>query len=417
MINLKPELRVDGQVVATGGAITMGSAENVKMAFHDPTRGTDVVSNVIEAGEYWGVAVDVASISRAQVEGIRARLADTKAQLEAQQFDGLTKDDILGDLLYTTAMTYHAEMDMFDRIQANAMGLRTVRLPSQAIFKTSLAVEDTWGVPTSAGVSSLTMDVDRLLSLDKAFDGNGDAKVSFMMASGMNSSALEHSVPEQLFNTPDNPVEAVSAVKAIQIAAEQGIPVYTVTRENVEAIMPVLSLDAAVIDEIRNAVNAGNEVTVPQTNINFHGVAIAGYIAINPETGEGAYMISGGESGAKIIRGLKMIMNLLLGNGSIFDSYSEAFGLIAEGTSDVIGLAWGYLEECYADAFNEVFFGGIGFIGDAATAGLLLSERALLLPIMFAISAHLAFVLAATMLIYSVYALTEIGMECKYGTE
>jgi hypothetical protein len=304
MINLKPELRVDGAVVATGGAITMGSAENVKMAFHDPTRGDDVVANVIEAGEYWGIAVDVASISKTQVEGIRARLENTKTQLEARNFAGITKDDILGDLLYTTAMIYHAEMDMFDRIQAQSGGLRTVRLPSQAIFKTSLAVEESFGVPTSVGVSSLTMDVDRLLSLDKAFDGDRDVKLNFMISSGLDSSALEHRVIEQMFSTPESPVTAVSAVKALHLAFVQGIPTYTVTRENVNAIVPMLSFDEAVIGEIRNAVHAGNVVTVPQTSVDFHGVAVAGYIALNPDTGEGAYMISGGDNGGKTLPGV-----------------------------------------------------------------------------------------------------------------
>ena len=149
---------------------------------------------------------------------------------------------------------------------------------------------------------------------------------------GMNSgtplrSALEHSVPEQLFSTPDNPVYGVSAVKAIQIAASQGIPIYTITRENADTVIPQLSLDAATIQEIRNAVNAGNEVTVSKGFINFHGWQGCGYIVFNPVTGTGAYMISGQESGAEIRAMAYKILDMAvkLGAGGIIKKLMSNF--------------------------------------------------------------------------------------------
>jgi hypothetical protein len=301
LINLKPELRIDGVVVATGGAVQMGVAEKFNMTFHDPAHSSDVIRNVIDAGEYFGIAVDVGRISKDMMESVKARLESTKAKLEAEDFTGLTKDELLGDLLYTTAMTYLAELDVFDFIQARTMDVIDIRFPSEAIFKTSLDVDSSFGVPMSAGVGSLAMDADRLLSMTKARDGDNAKKRQFMQMSGMNSSTLEHSVPEQLFSTPENPAEAVSAVKAIQIAASQGIPIYTITQGNMHVVLPQLQLSPIVIDDIQNALYAGNEVTVPKTNIDFHGVSIAGYIITNPLTGEGAYMISGGESGGYVL--------------------------------------------------------------------------------------------------------------------
>lgn len=44
--------------------------------------------------------------------------------------------------------------------------------------------------------------------------------------------------------------------------------------------------------------NTGKVVTVPQTEINFNGWTGVGYIIIDPTTGAGAYMISGGLGGA-----------------------------------------------------------------------------------------------------------------------
>jgi hypothetical protein len=278
----------------------MGVAEKFNMTFHDPAHSSDVIRNVIDAGEYFGIAVNVGRISKDMMESVKARLESTKAKLETENFTGLTKDELLGDLLYTTAMSYLAELDVFDFIQARTMDVIDIRFPSEAIFKTSLSVDTSYGVPMSAGVGSLAMDADRLLSMTKARDGDNAKKLQFMQMSGMNSSALEHSVPEQLFSTSENKAEAISAVKAIQLAAAQGIPIYTVTAENAATVIPQLELDATVINEIRNAVYAGKVVTVSKTDINFHGWIGAGYIITNPTTGAGAYMISGGDSGGHL---------------------------------------------------------------------------------------------------------------------
>ena len=142
------------------------------------------------------------------------------------------------------------------------------------------------------------MDADYLMQVVKPKDGNSDIARNYMLSSGMTSSALEHGVPEQLFSTPDAPVEGISTVKAIKIANDQGIPIYTVNQNNIATTLPQLQIDRQVKDDITNAVNAGKVVTVSKANINFNGWNGCGYIITNPETGGGAYMISGGTNGA-----------------------------------------------------------------------------------------------------------------------
>ncbi|MBI5075874.1 MAG: hypothetical protein HZB62_12010 [Nitrospirae bacterium] len=301
LINLKPELRIDGVVMATGSPITMGQDEFFNISISAPTTATHSINNKVTAGEFNAIALDIARITPEQMTALKTKLEATKAKLETQNFTGLTKDDILGDLLYTTVLSYFAELDTMDFVTAKTMGVFSTRLPSAGRFFNALAVDYIWGVPVRTSASGLSMDIGLIRKLVKSPDGIKDKQVQFMMTSGMNSSALEHSVPEQLFSTPGSPAQGISAMKALKIANDQGIPILTINQENISTILPQLQLDAATLIDIQNAVNAGKEVTVSMTNINFNGWTGCGYIVINPNNGAGAYMISGGMNGAMLL--------------------------------------------------------------------------------------------------------------------
>lgn len=53
--------------------------------------------------------------------------------------------------------------------------------------------------------------------------------------------------------------------------------------------------------DIRNAVNAGRIATAHESRINFNGWIGEGYILMDPKTGAGAYMISGGGNGGEVV--------------------------------------------------------------------------------------------------------------------
>jgi len=297
LINLKPELRIDGVVVATGGAMGMGQEEDFSIGLSSPTMSPLSIRNRVIAGEYNGIALDIAKISADQMTALKSKLETTKVKLENSDFTGITKDDIMGDLLYTTVLSYFAELDVMDFMSSKNMGIAATRLPSAGRFFMGLNTTTLFDVIISASAGGLTMDIGMIKNSSIALDGDYNKKIQFMMTSGTNSSALEHSVPEQLFSTPDNPAQGISAVKALQLANEQGIPIYTIDQTNISTVLPQLSIDGAAKVDIVNAVNAGKVVTVSKTNIAFNGWTGCGYIVVNPQTGAGAYMISGGLSG------------------------------------------------------------------------------------------------------------------------
>ena len=152
--------------------------------------------------------------------------------------------------------------------------------------------------PSSIEAGGVSLDI--LVNMATANNaGDNDSNKNFVMQTGVLSSTLEHATPEQMFNTdPENPPNAFSAVKALQIASGEGQRIYQITQANISSVMPNLNLDAATETEIQQAVNVGKEVITHTDLVSVPGYSGAGYIILDPVTGEGAYRISGGGNGA-----------------------------------------------------------------------------------------------------------------------
>ncbi len=128
-------------------------------------------------------------------------------------------------------------------------------------------------------------------------DGDKDARVQLRFQTGLISSALEHAVPEQMFSDPDNPTDGVSAVKALQLAAQEGQRIYQIDASNVNTVLSQISLDASVEDEIRTYVRNNRIAIAHSSNISVPGWTGAGYILLDQDTGIGSYKITGGGIG------------------------------------------------------------------------------------------------------------------------
>jgi hypothetical protein len=259
-------------------------------------------------GEYYAVALDTGGIPQQSLNDQHARLSAIKAKIEANDRSGISKDDLFGDMLYSVILTYFYEVDALDALTAQTMNIRHMRLPSEGIFSLNLKVNYLFGVPKSVQPDGMAMDVDRIFYAVAARNGDPSMIWKFGLASGPLTSALEHSVPEQLLTKADPLVEGVSAVKALSLANGQGIPIYTITSANAATILPQLQIDSGVRSDVNNAINAGKIVVVSKTSVTFKGRSVIGYVILDPATGTGAYMISG-SSGAEV----EVLSNVILG--------------------------------------------------------------------------------------------------------
>lgn len=298
LIKLKPELRVDGQVVASGATVTMGAELSFTISLNEPGIGPSQINNIIKAAEYYGIGLDSGGVGESTLKNIGSNIAATRAKLDAKDFAGLSKDNLIGDLLHMTIINYFAELDMTDEVEARASNIVRYRAPSIGMCSLVSNVKAVFGVPTSLSYRGMMMDVDRVMQAISSKDGTMESVKLYMLSSGNRSSMMEHVVPEELYSTPTKSVKGISAVKALQIANDSGIPVFSIDQSNINAILPQLEINADVKTDIVDAVNAGKVVTVSKTNIPFNSSSICGYLVIDPNTYAGAYIISSGTSGS-----------------------------------------------------------------------------------------------------------------------
>jgi hypothetical protein len=303
LIHLKAEWRVGGEVVATGGPFMMGQTLVSTQGLYEPQIGWETVENLVVTGEYQAFAIDAAGIAANQVHILQEQLKTTKEHIEKQEFSGFTLENSLGDLLYNAVLSYLAINDVIDRLRTNVPDIITYRRPSFGRF-TLVAQPQYWfGLPQSVAFPGLEMDIDHLISMIASRSNSREAQVAYTIQSGLRQSALEHAIPELLFAIPNQPGEAVSAVKALALASQQGQRLYTITSDNINISLPKLAIQAEDKLAVQDAVMSGKVAVVSQQSITVGGWTGIGYILLDPETGSGGYYISGGANGGGMIIG------------------------------------------------------------------------------------------------------------------
>ena len=294
LVNVRPELRRDGEVVATGGSATLGQAGEFRMTFFQPGEGPRTVNNDIVAGTYNAIVLNLGKVEDPASRMAKAR--DVRDRIQAGNLGGLTKDDVIGELLYGAGLLYWSELDLFSRLAAGQQGIVASRFPSEGIFTYDLSVASLFGVPRTVRSGALITDVDSDVQAIVARDGDPKKPVDFLSVGGALASRAESAVWDQVVN--EEPTgQGVTAISYLEAAARQGIPIFHINRDNVAQALPRLQVSSAVKADIQSSVAAGKVVTIPQRELVKDGFLGVGYVVFDLDTGAAGYMISGGLAG------------------------------------------------------------------------------------------------------------------------
>ena len=229
--------------------------------------------------------------------------------------DSLWGEELVGDPLTLTINTYFSQIGNFGVTAKNAANVFDKPAMSYGFFHVVAQPIRPFGIITT-GVSfkGLNMDIGHLRHIRWDMSGDIEKWIKYNKVRGKHASAMEHAVPQQIWvdkstckyndengilHHSDKPlcIEAISAVKALRIAANEGQKVYTINSTNANTAL----VASGVGGEIREAVQAGMEVVFHERGINAYGWSGVGYSIVNPETGVGSYLIEGKGNGSYIM--------------------------------------------------------------------------------------------------------------------
>jgi hypothetical protein len=286
LMYVKPVLKVGGQVEITGGPVVLGSDQAIALQINKPQGNSDRVNKAIVAGGYFAISLNMQGINEAALSNRSGPLYNN-IKAGSTGLDGLT-----GEYLSSLAYTYFMANDKRFASAARIYDMNITRMPSEGIVSLPLIPSYVFSVPASVSPGGIEIDVALENKAVVARDGNKARRIEFLKLTGLESSFHEHELFEKILD-----ISSVSAIKALQRAAVDGIPIHNVTSSNASQIIPVLQVEANIVNDVLNAVNAGMEVTLPERNVQIGDWDGIGYIVWDSKSGSGAYMISGGLAG------------------------------------------------------------------------------------------------------------------------
>ena len=291
LINLVPQLKLDGLTAAAGIPLGMGSAQTLTIDFSSPDGEFETISHNVLAGGFYSIGLNPQKIPLSLI-------SRRKAMLEASRQAGKAApvDDTVGETLHLVTLNYYYQIDALNSMAAGALEVNVTRRPSELVSAYDIETESILGIPVTVRASYMKLDVRRDLFVPVAVSGRTAQENQFMIITAMTRSSLEHNSLEQMFRK-----DAVSAVRIIQAANNAGTPIYTVNAATLNSIIPKLSAHSGnVIADIRNAIAAGATVTLPETRITYANWTGSAYIIMDPDTGASSYMLEKGINGGEM---------------------------------------------------------------------------------------------------------------------
>ncbi len=342
LIKVKPTVKLNDSVILEGPAVNLGASLNLSVNFIEPGMSTENIETDISAGIYYCISIAALNPSQDQLSG----KLDTLKSLSGTIYDSVnTRDDQIGELLHGISIEYFSKANNAARSLAALMHMQNTNVTSGSFVSVRVSYANVFGIPLSpATIAGLNLDVQRYMQSPFSITGDNDQRKEFVQIQGLNSSFFEHSIMEMIAG-----LESISTVKALQIANETGVPIYTITTSNINDVLPGLTVLQEVKTDIQNAINAGKEVTISRDNVRLNDWTGVGFIVRDPNTGGGAYMISGGTGGTDTTQPASGSLMLL----------SRSIAVLAEGSPNNTWLSIADLDLWEADMHYLDNIGGM----------------------------------------------------------
>lgn len=297
LVRLRARLMVDGEpVLVSGREVTAGDAMRVELEVSSPA-GALRTGQTIVAGTYVAIDAD-------------ARVLPPPAASDAGT---APPDGEFGaaDLLANLARRYRQQWREDEEHLAAWTGVEAIAaLPSITLATTEFVVERQLDLPYRMRLRGVSLDA-ALHPMDAiAPVARSDSEARFLRLSALHGSALEHRVFEQHWSVP-----AISTVRGLKRAADDGIPVLNV---HGGVLPPEVDLPATIEMELSEQLARGLRLQVAVRELSedtWHGAV---WRSEDPATGESGWFIAGGYAGGATVQApeawLLAFLNEVLGS-------------------------------------------------------------------------------------------------------
>ena len=333
LINLIPQFKIGDEVIGSGSAIGMGKKQYLEVTFNIPGLESQFNTAEITVGSFSAFVLDYQTVTG---DMLKAQMGKINALITSSSN---SRDAVLGETLHGLGLSYFHQMDRFNQITAGNLGVAITRVPSMIRVSWDLKVADQ--LITTASVDRIKLDVIRDFCVPVAIKADNLAgEKQFAFTSALTGTALEHNVLTQPFNT-----EAASAARVIQQANNLQKPVYTVTAQNINEIIPLLTptFPTAAINDIRNAVNANMEVTVPESAVPLNGQDYYAYVKRDIATNSSSFVLdtlAGGEMVNASLKASDLLLDGSSANYKLIMTPMVDWLKVAEDSTTNAGLAY-----------------------------------------------------------------------------
>lgn len=292
-----PELRLDGNLLISGTATTLGSNNNCTVTINHPyaanggTYQDQTVTYTPESGKNYAIVYNFGGVSD-------TLLQKRQQQLDVYRAQGLADatEAVLGETLHLMGMTWLKETTQSTRL-LSAVAETVPIIHHNVGF---MCQEAGYYIDVKAGAGSIL----------SRHNVEADKAAHFKLYS-LIGSAFEHGILEQLAGS-DKP--GVSTMKLFQIANATAQKVFLTTSTNFAAVKPqLINYTASELTDFQNQVNSSRVLILPAN----------GQLILNQWKGKG-YI-------SKYFSGSSMSMGMIIG-GNYFGGYAATPGTISTPT-------------------------------------------------------------------------------------
>ena len=292
MLTLVPTINIDDVPVAKGSGfldeITSGTVQNMYITLSSGGI-SQTECDKVSAGSVYAIVLDYGMMSYAEYENAYQKACNNNMNATTMN---IYSSEILGSFLTFIGRTYYCMTDVPNKYSEYTYNVSQTKAVGIAIVSYELVREVTFGYISSLTPGSFHIDVEFNSSSVVDLNAKNDNANMFNMIIGFSDSSSEARVWETVLGT-----DGISTVDIISYTLYHGKKLVYITADNIEDELAKINISAKTKDDVRNFVNCGYTVIIPEEKIDIDDWSGTGFIALNFENGSSTYRLSGGTNG------------------------------------------------------------------------------------------------------------------------